>query len=116
MIETVASTKSATRKVAFEVPPDVNAQTANLCGDFNDWDTTTYPMKRHKDGRFTLTISLESGRSYRYRYLLDGERWENDAAADEYVPNPFGSYELGSPTLDLALYPDLRAGSRRIAT
>ncbi len=27
----------------------------------------------------------------RFRYLLDGERWENDWAADGYVPNPFGS-------------------------
>jgi hypothetical protein len=22
---------------------------------------------------------------------VDGERWENDFAADEYAPNPFGS-------------------------
>ncbi len=25
------------------------------------------------------------------KYLLDGERWENDWAADGYVPNPFAS-------------------------
>jgi len=25
-----------------------------------------------------------------FRYLVDGERWENDWAADAYVPNPFG--------------------------
>jgi hypothetical protein len=27
----------------------------------------------------------------RFRYLLDGERWENDWTADAYVPNSFGS-------------------------
>ena len=27
----------------------------------------------------------------RYRYLLDGSRWENDWSADEYVPNGYGS-------------------------
>ncbi len=48
-------------------------------------------MKRRKDGSFTLTISLKPGRQYRFRYLLDGERWENDRAADAYAPNPFGS-------------------------
>jgi 1,4-alpha-glucan branching enzyme len=48
-------------------------------------------MKRRKDGSFTLTLSLQAGREYRYRYLLDGERWENDWAADGYTPNPFGS-------------------------
>jgi hypothetical protein len=31
------------------------------------------------------------GRSYRYRYLLDGQRCENDRRADRYGPNPLGS-------------------------
>jgi len=48
-------------------------------------------MKRRKDGSFYLTISLTPGRSYRFRYLLDDTRWENDWAADQYVPNDFGS-------------------------
>jgi hypothetical protein len=34
---------------------------------------------------------VEAGRQYRFRYLIDGERWENDHAADGYAPNPFGS-------------------------
>jgi len=49
------------------------------------------PHEARKDGSFTLTISLKPGRRYRFRYLLDGERWENDWAADAYVSNPFGS-------------------------
>jgi len=48
-------------------------------------------MKRRTDGSFTLTISLKPGRQYRYRFLLDGERWENDWAAESYVPNSLGS-------------------------
>jgi 1,4-alpha-glucan branching enzyme len=48
-------------------------------------------MKRAKDGSFSLTISLKPGRQYRYRYLLDGERWENDWAAESYTPNALGS-------------------------
>ena len=50
-------------------------------------------MKRKKEGRCALTISLKPGRSYRYRYLLDGERWENDWAADDYVPNEYGTQD-----------------------
>jgi hypothetical protein len=46
-------------------------------------------MEREGDG-FTITIPLEPGRAYRFRYLLDGERWENDWAAHAYVPNEFG--------------------------
>jgi hypothetical protein len=37
-----------------------------------------------------VTVDLEAGRAYRFRYLLDGERWDNDWAADAYIPNSFG--------------------------
>ena len=78
-------------RVTFNLPADVNAQTACLCGEFNDWDQSSHPMKRGKDGSFSLTISLKPGRQYRYRFLLDGERWENDWAAEDYAPNTLGS-------------------------
>ena len=48
-------------------------------------------MKRRKDGSFTSSITLKTGQDYYFRYLLDGGRWINDEAADQYVPNPFGS-------------------------
>jgi hypothetical protein len=47
-------------------------------------------MNLLKDGSFSVTISLKPGSSYRFRYLLDGERWENDWAADSYIPNDYG--------------------------
>lgn len=78
-------------RVTFELPVEVNAQTAYLCGDFNDWNESSHPMKHAKDGNFKLTVSLKPRREYRYRYLLDGERWENDWAAESYVPNALGS-------------------------
>ena len=77
-------------RVTFELPSEVNAQTASLCGEFNDWDPSSHPMKRRKDGSFKLTISLKPGKEYRYRFLLDNERWENDWSAEGYVPNDFG--------------------------
>ena len=76
---------------ARSVPPEVNAQTTCLCGEFNSWDTTSHPMERREDGSFSLTLALEPGLQYHFRYLLDGVRWENDWAADGYVPNPYGS-------------------------
>ena len=36
-----------------------------------------------------MTVSLNAGRAYRFRYLL-GQRWDNDWAADAYQPNDFG--------------------------
>jgi 1,4-alpha-glucan branching enzyme len=91
MIRKNYSKKGKSCRVTFELPPEVNAQTACVCGEFNAWDVTTHPMKHRQDGSFTLTVSLKPGQPYRFRYLLDGKRWENDWAADAYVPNTFGS-------------------------
>ena len=76
--------------VTFEVDPAVGAERAYVCGDFNDWSQDTHAMARNGDGGFTLTVALDAGRSYRFRYYLDGERWENDWNADSYVENEFG--------------------------
>jgi 1,4-alpha-glucan branching enzyme len=78
-------------RVTFRLPAEVGAETAALCGEFNNWDQAANPMKKLKDGSFSATVSLESGNSYRFRYLLDGERWENDWEADSYAPNEHGS-------------------------
>jgi hypothetical protein len=48
-------------------------------------------MVRRKDGRFSVTVALPAERSYRYRFLLDGERWENDWDAEMYVNNVYGT-------------------------
>jgi 1,4-alpha-glucan branching enzyme len=78
-------------RVTFRLPAEVGAETAALCGEFNSWEQAANPMKKLKDGSFSATVSLESGNSYRFRYLLDGERWENDWEADSYAPNEHGS-------------------------
>jgi 1,4-alpha-glucan branching enzyme len=89
MIKSRGSNGKAT--VTFTLDPRVNATRASVCGDFNQWSETSHEMRRGEDGGFTLTLELEPGRSYRFRYLLDGDRWENDWAADAYVPNDFGA-------------------------
>ncbi len=78
-------------RVTFDLTPGEEFSRVVLCGDFNRWNREVHPMKLRRDGRFSATLSLEAGRSYRFRYLLDGGRWENDWAADAYVPNDFGT-------------------------
>ena len=77
-------------RVTFTVDPGVGAQTAAVCGDWNDWSADADVMRRDAEGGFRLRVDLEAGRTYRFRYFLDGERWDNDWAADAYVPNSFG--------------------------
>jgi len=78
-------------RVTFKLPAEVTAETAHLCGEFNEWSPTKHAMKKLKDGSFSITVSLEPGQSYRFRYLLDNERWENDWDADAYVANQYGT-------------------------
>lgn len=76
--------------VTFTLDPRVGAQTAAVCGEWNDWWGDADVMRRDAEGGFSVTVDLEAGRAYRFRYLLDGERWANDWAADAYLPNGFG--------------------------
>ena len=65
------------------------ASAVQLLGDFTDWEARA--MRPYPDGTWRLTLDLAPGREFRFRYLLDGARWENDSAADRYEPNPYGS-------------------------
>ena len=78
-------------RVTFSLPADVGAKSVVLCGEFNEWNKEKHPLQRRKDGSFSTTISLKPGTEYRFRYWVDGERWENDWAADKYLSNEFGS-------------------------
>jgi hypothetical protein len=79
--------------VTFILPAEVQADTVALCGEFNDWSAEATHLERRSDGSWRATVALEPGRSYRYRYLLDGQRWENDSRADRYAPNDEGSMD-----------------------
>jgi 1,4-alpha-glucan branching enzyme len=67
----------------------LEAGEVHLVGEFNEWSRTATPMQR-VDDHFTVTVSLAPGRTYRYKFLVNGEEWENDWHADAYVPNEFG--------------------------
>jgi 1,4-alpha-glucan branching enzyme len=77
--------------VTFTLPALVEAQEVALLGDFNEWSSEANPLERTESGDWQTVVNLEAGRSYRFRYLLDGERWENAWSADDYLPNPHGT-------------------------
>jgi 1,4-alpha-glucan branching enzyme len=85
--------KGNTCKVTFELPEEVTAGVKEiaLVGDFNNWDKTSNILTVNKEGRYSATIILQQGREYQFRYLMDGSRWENDWAADKYLPSSFGN-------------------------
>jgi 1,4-alpha-glucan branching enzyme len=84
-------TKPKTAKVVFQLPAAIDAEKVALCGEFNGWSTDDILLERDSDGVWHTTVALELGKSYRYRYLINGEQWENSWQADAYVPNPHGT-------------------------
>lgn len=76
-------------KVTFTLH-NVEGETAALVGQFNNWDAGAHPMKKAKDGSFSITVNLPKDGSYEFRYFVNGDEWHNDAAADGYVPNQHG--------------------------
>lgn len=80
-------------KVTFMLPKEAveNAETVAIFGDFNQWQEGIM-LTKQKDGSFKTAVELEKGRSYEYRFLINGEKWENDWAAEAYVPTPFGTF------------------------
>jgi 1,4-alpha-glucan branching enzyme len=82
-------------RVTFSLPKEAapESRSISIAGDFNNWDTTQAHMKRLKNGDYQLSLDLPCSREYRFRYLIDNCRWENDWCADKYMPNPYGSHD-----------------------
>jgi len=74
---------------------------AAIVGDFNNWSSGDHQMTRVGDS-WSLTVSLAPGRTYRFRYLIDGDRWENDWDADDYIDNAYGGQDS---VVDLTVTP-----------
>lgn len=62
-------------RVTFRLPKKAapDAKGVTIVGDFNNWDKALTPMKRLKNGDFTVTLELEKGREYRFRHLYPSE-------------------------------------------
>jgi len=82
-------------RVTFKIPESIgnSAKTAHIVGEFNNWSSVASPMKRLKNGAFSVTLDLESGREYQFRYILDKQKWENDSEADRFVPSSYWDSE-----------------------
>lgn len=77
-------------KVTFKLSKEqaLSANSVRLVGDFNEWDISSAPMKKLKNGGFTTTVNLAKDSQYQFRYLLDDKDWENDWEADAYIFSP----------------------------
>ena len=75
--------------IDFVVPAALGGTFADLVAEFVAW--VPLPMDRRYDGSFHTSIRLATGASWRYRLLVDGDRWINDWDAHDYVVDDDGS-------------------------
>lgn len=88
MIRKTPGRRAGKVRVTFSLPSS-DAKSVHIAGEFSEWR----PERAMRRGRGTweATLELDSGTTYQFRYLVDGQAWVNDPAADAYAPNPFGS-------------------------
>jgi 1,4-alpha-glucan branching enzyme len=74
-------------RVTFWLPREAaqEAKTVAVAGSFNDWSVARNPMKRLKNGDFSLELDLQAGKEHQFRFVIDGARWVNAWNADKYV-------------------------------
>ncbi|MEL6397019.1 MAG: AAA family ATPase [Planctomycetota bacterium] len=71
------------------VQPLAEGRQLAIAGSFNQWSSTTLPMRRDESlGVHELTVPLEPG-THRYRVVVDG-RWNEDRYNPNREPNAFG--------------------------
>ena len=91
--QTVTNKTGNTTKITFSLPKEAvgMAKTVAVVGDFNNWDIQNgQKLSKQKDGSYAATLDLASGAAYQFRFLINGEIWENAWDAPKYVPSPFG--------------------------
>ena len=76
--------------VVFSLPAETQAERVALSGEFNDWSVESISLARGDDRVWRVTVPLVPG-TYRYKFLLDGETWENGTHADRYEENAYGT-------------------------
>lgn len=91
-VEKKTLAKNGVCKVTFNLPSSIaeTAKKANVVGEFNNWDPVGLPMKKTKDGKFSLSLELPCNSEFEFRYLVDETNWETDWETDSVNPTPWG--------------------------
>ncbi len=90
MIHKMPSPRPGYVRVVFELPSSIWADRIYLVGEFNGWSMNSTPFVQGRDGVWRVAVDLVAGRSYQFRYLVDGI-WQTDYQADGWADNGFCS-------------------------
>lgn len=82
-------------KVRFKLDRDMvgEAESVHVVGSFNNWNESSHPMKKNKNGSFSLEIEFPKGGEEKFRYLLNTGAWMNDPDATSFEYCEFAGTE-----------------------
>ena len=94
MIKKQYSKSKPVCKVTFSLTTDQVGKKAEVrvLGTFNDWSWDKGLVLGAKKKEYTAAIELPAGATYEFRYLVNGQDWFNDEAADDYQITQFFSH------------------------
>jgi hypothetical protein len=75
----------------FTVAVEDKAETAQLLGDFTNWEAAPIPMTKIRDNLFGVSLRMKNG-TYKFKYKVDG-KWKETMTDDSpTVKNHHGSW------------------------
>jgi len=80
-------------RINFRLPNDFapGVRCITVAGSFNGWDRYSHPLKKLKNGEFSVVVEVKAGVEYEFRFIIDDVRWENPWNADRYVWSDHGN-------------------------
>jgi serine protease AprX len=78
-------------KVAF-IFHDDSAKSVYLAGEFNGWDARKTPLANDHDGMWRAEIPIPPSGRYRYKFVIDGNRWIEDPSNGMKEEDGYGGF------------------------
>ena len=89
--ETLTPPRIEGEKVVFFYHDD-NAETVNLSGDFNNWDSSENKFFKNDDGLWHAEISIPMSGKYRYKFVINNAIWKEDPSNGIKEEDSFGGF------------------------
>ena len=77
------------KRIAFNYHSPEAGKVA-VAGSFNGWNASANPLKKNKNGSWSVVVSLFPG-TYEYRFIVDG-KWKDDPTCKKRHLNKYGGH------------------------
>lgn len=101
-------------KVTFTLPKKAIETTSEIrvLGDFNNWNWEQGTIMKATKAEYKAMVELTAGQDYEFRYVAADGSWENDWAADDYVPSPYTGIDNSVVKLETIATPKVTPKSK----